>query len=109
MELASLLPLIAIALLFWLFIIRPASKRQRDVSRMQSSLGEGDQIMLTSGIHGTVRRVEDDHLVLEIADGVDVKVARGAVGSILAPAAPPAEEPEDHDEPGGASDTQEGN
>ncbi|MDF1605585.1 preprotein translocase subunit YajC [Nocardioides sp. YIM 152315] len=75
------LPLVGIVLLFWLFIIRPASKRQKELGRMQSSLSEGDEVVLTSGIFGTVSHVDDDHLRVVIADGVDIKVARGAIGS----------------------------
>jgi preprotein translocase subunit YajC len=85
----SLLPLVAIALLFWLLIIRPASKRQKDQARMQSAVTVGEQVMLTSGIFGTVTDMDDDKLSLEIAPGVVVRVARGAVGSIV-----PSEEPE---------------
>jgi preprotein translocase subunit YajC len=79
----SLLPLVAIALLFWLLIIRPASKRQKDQARMQSAVTVGEQVMLTSGIFGTVTELTDDGLLLEIAPGVVVRVARGAVGSIV--------------------------
>ncbi len=45
----ELLPLVGIALLFWLFIIRPASRRQKELGRMQASLTVGDEVMLTSG------------------------------------------------------------
>ena len=78
----ELLPLVGIALLFWLFIIRPASRRQKELGRMQSSLSVGDEIVLTSGVYGTVRGIEDGHVLLEIAPAVTIKVARGAVGSI---------------------------
>lgn len=85
-ELVSLMPLVGIALLFWFLIIRPASRRQKELSRMQASLKSGDEVMLTSGIFGTMRDAEDDHIRVEIAPGVVVKVARGAVGSIAKPA-----------------------
>ncbi|MFC7497326.1 MULTISPECIES: preprotein translocase subunit YajC [unclassified Nocardioides] len=75
------LPLVGIVLLFWLFIIRPASKRQKELGRMQSSLTEGDEVVLTSGIFGTVSHIGDDHLRVEVADGVVIKVARAAIGS----------------------------
>jgi preprotein translocase subunit YajC len=81
-ELVSLLPLVGIALLFWLLLIRPNSKRQKELARMQSSLKPGDEVMLTSGIFGLLRDADDDTVRIEIADGVTVKVARGAVGSI---------------------------
>ena len=81
----SLLPLVAIALLFWLLIIRPASKRQKDQARMQSAISVGEQVMLTSGIFGTVTELDDDRLSVEIAPGVVVRVARGAVGPSYRP------------------------
>jgi preprotein translocase subunit YajC len=86
-ELASLLPLVAIALLFWLLLIRPASKRQREVRQMQASLAVGDEVMLTSGIYGVLRSLDDDRVQAEIAPGVVVEVARGAVGQRVQPSA----------------------
>jgi preprotein translocase subunit YajC len=77
-----LLPLVGIALL-WFFLIRPASRRQKELARLQSALGIGDEVMLTSGIFGTVTEVGDDHLRLEVAPGVVVKVVRGAVGRVM--------------------------
>jgi preprotein translocase subunit YajC len=61
---------------------------------MQSAVTVGEQVMLTSGIFGTVTDMDDDKLSLEIAPGVIVRVARGAVGSIV-----PSEEPEPETEP----------
>ena len=95
-ELVSLLPLVAIALLFWLLIIRPASRRQKDQARMQSSVSLGDEVMLTSGIFGTVTELTDDRLMVDIAPGVTIRVARGAVGSVV-----PTDEPEPEPSRGG--------
>src|SRR4029079_15637576 len=75
------LPLVGIVLLFWLFIIRPQSRRQKELRSMQSSLSVDDEVMLTSGVHATGRAIEDDHGKVEIAEGVVIKVARGAVGN----------------------------
>lgn len=82
-ELASLLPLVVIVLLFWLLIIRPASRRQKDQTKMQSAVAAGDRVMLTAGILGTVAAVADDRLSVEIADGVTIDVVRGAIGSVI--------------------------
>ena len=82
-ELVSLLPIVGIALLFWLLIIRPASRRQKELVRMQTALSTGDEVMLTSGIFGRLTSIEDDHLTVEIADGVAVKIARGAVAQVV--------------------------
>ena len=102
------LPLIGIVLLFWLFIIRPQSRRQKELRSMQSSLSVGDEVMLTSGIFGSVEEVADDYVVVEIAEGVAIKVAQGAVGSKIRQD-DPADEPTDEqtaepDEPGTVTD-----
>ena len=88
-DLASFLPLIGIALLFWVLLIRPQSRRQRELREMQSSLSVGDQVVLTSGIHGVLREVGDSDVRVEVADGVIIRVASGAIGAVLRP---------DHDE-----------
>lgn len=82
-ELVSLLPIVGIALLFWLLIIRPAARRQKELVRMQGALSTGDEVMLSSGIFGRLTSIEDDHLTVEIADGVNVKIARGAVAQVV--------------------------
>lgn len=93
-DIAGLLPLVLIALLFWLLIIRPASRRQKEQARMQSALNLGDRVMLTSGIFGTITELADDRLEVEIASGVVVTVARGAIGSVVQTEQPEAESAE---------------
>jgi preprotein translocase subunit YajC len=96
-ELVSLLPIFGIALLFWLLIIRPQSKRQEAVRTMQSALEPGTEVMLTSGVYGTLDRVEDDTIWVRVAEGVVLKVAKGAVGNVVhpEPAADPAGPPDE--------------
>jgi preprotein translocase subunit YajC len=95
----ELLPLVGIALLFWLFIIRPASRRQKELGRMQLSLTLGDEVVLTSGVYGVISGLEDDHVLLQVADGVVIKVARGAIGTVATRVDRP-EEPTDQDQSG---------
>lgn len=84
-DLVGLLPIIGIALLFWLLIIRPQSKRQKAVRAMQSALQPGSEVMLSAGIFGTLVRVEDEHVLLRVADGVTLKVVKGAVANVVPP------------------------
>lgn len=81
---APFLPLLGIAFVFWLLIIRPQSRRNRELISMQQSIAVGDEVMLTSGIQGTVRGLGDDTFELEVSPGVVLRVARGAVGRIVA-------------------------
>ncbi|MBM7520178.1 preprotein translocase subunit YajC [Nocardioides nitrophenolicus] len=89
---ASLLPIVAIAAIFWLLIIRPASRQRKEAASLQASLAVGDDVMLTSGIFGTITGEADDHLEVELAPGVVIRVVRGAVASVRRDAAPEAAE-----------------
>jgi len=94
--LASLLPILGIFLIFWLLIIRPAQRRQKKLQGVQRELAVGDRVITGAGFFGTVVRVDDDRLGLEIAEGVVMTVARqavvGTVDDDLAASAPsPAE------------------
>lgn len=84
-SLASLLPLLAILAVFWLLLIRPAQRRNRDLAQLQNSMQVGDQVMLSSGFFGTLRAVEADRVRVELAEGVIVQVARAAVARVVEP------------------------
>jgi preprotein translocase subunit YajC len=92
-----ILPLVGIALLFWLLFIRPAQRRQRELAGLQGSLSVGDDVMTTSGIFGTVRGIDDEAISLEVADGVTLRVVRAAIGSVGRSAAQPAERSQDEE------------
>jgi preprotein translocase subunit YajC len=91
----TFLPLIGIALLFWFLFVRPAQRRQRDMGAMQRALSLGDEVMLTSGIYGTVTALEDDRISLEVADGVTVRVTRAAIGQVTTPVPEPRDQETD--------------
>ena len=90
---AQLAPFVVIALLFWLLLIRPAQRRQREVQQIQRSAEVGSEIMLTSGVFGTVAEDNDDTLQVEIAPGTVIKVARAAVARVVT-AAPADAQPD---------------
>lgn len=82
-EIVPVLTLVGFALLLWLLLVRPQARRQRELVHMQSTLEVGDEVILTSGVFGTIRSLDEDVAQLEIADGVTIKVARGAVGRVV--------------------------
>ena len=82
-DLAGFLPFVLIALVFWFLIVRPQRRRQHDLASTQSSLGVGTEVMLGSGIYGTVASLDDETIGLELAPGTTIKVARQAVVKVL--------------------------
>jgi preprotein translocase subunit YajC len=81
-EFGALLPIAGIFLIFWFLVIRPAQRRQREVRAIQADLAVGDKIITNGGIFGTIARVEDDRLGIEVADGIVINVARPAVVAV---------------------------
>jgi preprotein translocase subunit YajC len=69
-----------------LFVVLPR-RRIRAVEALQSQLREGDEIMTTGGLFGRIARLERDTFELEIAPGMVVRFARGAIARRLGDAA----------------------
>lgn len=94
-------PLVLIFVVFWFLLIRPQQKRAKEHRAMVQALKRGDRIVTNGGIFGQVSHVGDDHLMVEIADGVKIKIVRDAVSAI--PAKPePAKKDEKKEESKGA-------
>jgi len=77
----GLLPLIAIFGAMYFLLLRPQRKRQKEAAALQSAIAVNDSVLLTNGIIGVVTGIEDRYLWVEIAEGVQVQVMKGSVGS----------------------------
>lgn len=82
MELAGLLPFVAMFAVMWFFLIRPAQKRQKETRKMQSELKRGDDVITIGGIHGTIDAVDESTVYLRVADGTVLRFDRQAVGRV---------------------------
>ena len=69
--------------IFYFILIRPQQKKMKDHKKMVENLKKGDKIITQGGMYGTVTNTGEHKLTVEIADGVKVKIARGAVGTVL--------------------------
>lgn len=76
---AQLLVILVAMLGFWAIVMRPARNQQRRVANLQSELEVGEEVMLSSGIFGTVHALSEGRVELELAPGIVVTVARQAV------------------------------
>ena len=65
---------------FYFLVIMPAKKQQRKKEQMIAALKKGDKVVTSGGIYGTVSAVEDDTLLLKIAENTKVRVAKSAIG-----------------------------
>lgn len=83
----NLIPLAAILFIMYFFLIRPQQKQQKDHELMLKSLKEGDKILTTGGLYGTITAIKgDDDLQVRFSETVKLTVARSAVARVIAPA-----------------------
>ncbi len=79
----TLLPIVLIFGIFYFLVIRPQSKRQKDLAHMIESLKQGDRVLTSGGLFGTVMSIKENVAVLKIADQVKVEVAKTAITSVV--------------------------
>lgn len=75
--------LVAMAAVFWFLLIRPQRQRRVAHQTMVSGLGPGDEVITAGGVFGRVRSIADDHILLEIAPGTEIRLAKDAVATIV--------------------------
>lgn len=75
--------LIGLFVLFYFIAIRPQRKRQKEHTEMVSALGKGDEVVTSSGILGKITRLEDNFVVLLVADNVELKFQRSYINAVL--------------------------
>lgn len=82
---AFIIILVAMLVLMYFLLIRPQRANQRRAQDMLSALKQGDEVITIGGIYGDVIEVEEDKVVLEIAEDVHIEVTRKAIANIVPP------------------------
>ncbi len=81
--LMSFLPLFFIFLVFYFLLIRPQMKRTKDHKALVSALANDDEVITSGGLLGRITELSDDFVSVEISPGVNVKLQRQAVATVL--------------------------
>ena len=78
--LGGFLPIILVFAIFFFLVIRPQQKKAKEHRQMTESLKKGDEVYTDSGIFGTIQKVAEHSITLEIAPKVSIRIQRGRVG-----------------------------
>jgi preprotein translocase subunit YajC len=81
--LVNLAPIFVVILIFYFLVIAPASRQRKQTQEMLAALKKGDKVVTSGGIHGTIQTVEDDTVLVKIADNVKIKLSRSAVAAVI--------------------------
>ena len=76
-------PFLLIIGIFYFMMIRPQQRKERERKKMIEELVSGQRVMFGGGILGTIKEAREHTFLIEVADGVVIEVARGAVARVL--------------------------
>ena len=82
-SLTGMLPLVLMFVVLYFVMIRPQMKRQKETRSMLEALAKGDEVATVGGVVGTITKMGDSLLNIEIANGIEVQVQRNAVVQVL--------------------------
>jgi preprotein translocase subunit YajC len=72
-------PFLLMGLIFYFMLYRPQKKEQKKRADMLSSLRRGDKVVTLGGICGEISKVNENNVILKIAEDIEVKVIKGAI------------------------------
>jgi len=78
----NIAPILLIFVLFYFLMIRPQQKRMKQHQEMVKALKRGDEVVLSNGMVGKVNRVEETEAMVEISQGVSVRVVRSMIAEV---------------------------
>ena len=78
-QLTQLAPILLMIVVFWVFMIRPQQKKQKQQRLFIDGIKKGDDIATFSGIHGKIHSIEGDVIFLEIDKGVKIKMDKSSI------------------------------
>lgn len=87
---AQILPLLLVFIVFYFLLIRPQQKRAKEHAAKIDAVAKNDAVVTGGGLMGKVTKVADDHVEVEIAPNVRVKVLKSTLADVQGRTAKPA-------------------
>ncbi len=81
--LMTVAPFILIIAIFYLFIIRPQNKKQKETQKMIDALKKGDKVVTIGGIHGNVASTKEKTVIVKVDDGTKIEFNRSAIATVI--------------------------
>lgn len=75
----GILMMVVIVAIFYFFMIRPQQKKQKEIQKSREALKNGDKVITAGGIYGKIKEIGDTYMLIEISDGVRIRVDKTSI------------------------------
>ncbi len=76
---SGIIMMVVIVAIFYFFMIRPQQKKQKEIQKAREALKVGDSVITAGGIYGKIREIGDIYMMIEVANGVSIRVDKASV------------------------------
>ena len=76
---SGMIMIVAMIVIFYFFMIRPQSKKQKELKKAREAMKKGDKVVSAGGIHGRIKEINDTWIMMEIAPNITIKIDKGSV------------------------------
>lgn len=76
---SGMIMIIAMIVIFYFFMIRPQSKKQKEIKKAREAMQKGDNVVTAGGIHGKIKEIQENTILMEVAPGVSLKIDKTSV------------------------------
>ena len=76
---SSLIFIVLLIVVFWLFFIRPQTKKAKEEQKFREALQKGDKVVTIGGFHGKITEVKDTTVMISLAPNMEVEVEKTAL------------------------------
>ena len=76
---SGILMMVVIVAIFYFFMIRPQQKKQKEIQKSREALQTGDKVITAVGIYGKIKEIGDTYMLIEVADGVRIRVDKTSI------------------------------
>ena len=85
---SGMIMIVAMIVIFYFFMIRPQNKKQKELKKAREAMKKGDKVVTAGGIHGRIKELKDNVIMMEIAPNVVIKIDKTSVFADMSASAP---------------------
>ena len=76
---SGIVMMVVIVAIFYFFMIRPQQKKQKEIQKAREALKVGDKVITAGGIYGRIREIGDVYMMIEVANGLTIRIDKSSV------------------------------